>query len=96
MRVIWSIGPPEQDGEFWLHVSVSRDNDLPITVRPSYQDLATVKAVFVGQERYAYSVWPPTDKHVNIHTGVLHLWSPVTGHERGQALPEFSRGLGTI
>lgn len=97
VSVIWSIAT-EQDAEFWMHLSISRPQvtkDGPV-VLPSYQDQKQVKALFIGEDRWAYSVWTPTGDHVNINPGVLHLWAMVTGNETGQALPDFSRGTGTI
>lgn len=87
MRVIWSVAR-EQDGEVWMHVSISRFDRLP-----SYGDQVRVKNLFIGIERYAYSVWPPVEKHVNIHERCLHLWSRLTGDP---PLPDFTRGGASI
>lgn len=78
------------DGRRWLHVSLSRPNQMP-----SYADLDLVKRVFIGPDRYAYQVFPPRDHHVNLHPYCLHLWACLDV-PRGQVLPEFSRGLGSI
>ena len=78
------------DGNRWLHVSVSRKDWTP-----SHEDMALIKAAFVG-ERYAYSVWSPSDLHVNIHAHCLHLWALLDDSD-GRVLPEFSAiidGLG--
>lgn len=69
------------DGNQWIHVSYSR-KDWP----PSHADTCKVKAAFIG-ERYAYAVFPPADKYVNIHPNCLHLWARLDGTP---ALPEFS------
>lgn len=51
--------------------------------------MALVKDAFIGPDRYAYSVWVPRDRHVNIHRHCLHLWALMTDDE-GRVLPEFS------
>lgn len=74
----------KEDGREWLHVSVSRERWTP-----SHEDMALVKRDFIGDRRYAYSVWSPIDNHVNIHKHCLHLWSMMDSDD-GQVLPEFS------
>lgn len=83
LRVMWSVAR-EDDDRPWLHVSVSHRNGWP----PNRNHMARVKEVFVGPDRYAYEVWPPADRYVNIGE-VLHLWAPVDH----QPLPEFSHVL---
>ncbi len=85
MSVIASISV-ESDGKHWLHVSCAHFRRMP-----TYEEMAMVKNVFVGRDKYAISVMPPTEKHVNIHRYCLHWWSCMDGHP----LPEFSSG-GTI
>ena len=46
----------------WIHISVSRKDRLP-----DWRDLRKVKVDFLGTEGYAYTVYPPADKYVNIH-----------------------------
>jgi hypothetical protein len=77
---------PKRDSKEWLHVSVSRAN-----YTPTHDDMAVVKNAFIGEDRYAYSIWPPTDKYVNIHAHCLHLWACMEGD--GQQLPEMSEVL---
>jgi hypothetical protein len=36
---------------------------------------------------YAYAVFPPADRYVNIHPHCLHLWARLDG---SAVLPEFS------
>lgn len=72
----------KSDGKWWVHVSVSRKDRAP-----SHADMCSVKDAFLGV-RYAYSVWPPPEKYVNIHPNCLHLWACCEG--TGRALPEFS------
>lgn len=74
----------KEDGAYWLHVSVSRKSWTP-----THEDMALVKQAFIGDERYAYSVWPPLDKYVNIHKHCLHLWAKMDSTD-GRVLPEFS------
>lgn len=71
------------DGRWWAHLSVSR-KDWP----PSHADMATTKLAFFG-ERYAYAVFPPADRYVNIHPNCLHLWALIDATD-GRVLPEFS------
>ena len=61
---------------------------------PSYHDLKSVKALFMGSDGPAYSVWAPHASHVNINPGVLHLFSRVTGEVA--VLPDFTRGMATL
>jgi hypothetical protein len=77
----------KSDGFPWLHVSVSRRSWTP-----THEDMAIVKLAFIGAEKYAYAVWPPTDKYVNIHPHCLHLWARLDLTD-GRVLPEFSEIL---
>ena len=86
MSVIVS-GAVEQDGKRWVHVSVARPTRLP-----SYDDMAWAKQTFMGADAYAYSVWAPVDKHVNIHPWCLHLWACIDG----DGLPDFTAGTGSV
>jgi hypothetical protein len=75
-------GSREDDGRRWLHLSVSRPSRMP-----TWDDLKRARAALLGEERYAYVVFPPAHTYVNIHPRCLHLWSPVEGDP---PLPEFS------
>ena len=76
------------DGKRWLHVSLSRsDKKLP-----SWDDLREVKTLFIGEDKTALQVLPSTQKYVNIHPGVLHLWHCLDG----DVTPDFTRGGQTI
>ena len=82
----------KEDGRPWVHVSVSRQDRTP-----SHDDMTIVKRAFIGEDRYAYSVFPPGERYVNIHKHCLHLWALWEGEE-GAVLPEFSgyvAGVGT-
>lgn len=87
LAVIVSVAT-EADGRDWKHVSVSRRD----AATPSWDELRRVKEAFVG-DAYAVSVLPPRRFYVNIHPGVLHLFSPF-GWD--WPLPEFSRGTGSL
>jgi hypothetical protein len=76
------------DGAPWLHTSISR-RDLAI---PTYNQLALVKQDFVGPERLAIQLFVPEDEHVNIHPGVLHLWTPL----EHSPLPDFRTMVGGV
>lgn len=71
----------KNDGKRWVHVSFSRKDRTP-----SHEDTCKVKRDFIG-DRYAYAVFPPSDKYVNIHQYCLHLWACTEGD--GRILPEF-------
>ena len=75
------------EGKFWLHVSLSRQR-----LMPSYDDLADVKRVFIGEGKTALMVLPPKVKHVNIHRFCLHLWHCIDG----DVTPDFTRGTGSL
>ena len=76
----------EQDGKEWMHVSFSRKNRMP-----SYNDMALVKAVFIGPDKDAVMVLPRKSKHVNIHNYCLHLFTT-----EELPLPDFTQGTGSI
>ncbi len=86
LRVIAS-GATEADGRRWLHVSCSRPNRIP-----DWDDLRTVKDLFIGADRKAVQVFPPKAEYVNINSNVLHLWCCLDG----DGLPDFSAGTGSI
>jgi len=72
------------DGNRWIHVSFSRKDWTP-----NHADTCKIKAAFIG-DRYAYAVFPPADRYVNIHEHCLHLWAREDGTG---VLPEFSEVL---
>jgi len=86
ISVIESIAM-ELDGKRWHHVSVSRPDRLP-----DYDDLTFVKKHWIGDDKYAYFVFAPRAKHVNIDKHCLHLWCCLDG----PVLPDFTRGGRTI
>ena len=78
----------EEDKEFWLHVSFSHRHRLP-----TYEEVKTVKRIFIGDDRVALQVFPKATEHVNVHPYCLHLWCCVSNDRR---IPDFTRGLGEI
>lgn len=76
------------DGRPWLHVSVSRKD----AVIPTWEQMSTVKRIFIGEERQALQVMPRASKHVNLHPGVLHLWCCL----EDDGLPDFTAGGQTL
>lgn len=74
------------DSRPWIHLSLSRPDRIP-----SYEDMACVKKLFIGEERQAIQVFAPRAKHINIGKNVLHLWCCL----EGDGLPDFG-GYGTI
>ena len=81
----------KDDGNEWIHVSYSRAKETP-----SHADTVRVKDAFLG-DRYAYAVFPPSDKYVNIHKHCLHLWARADGQavtpEFSSVLPEIGRSI---
>jgi hypothetical protein len=80
----------EADGNRWRHVSVSAGSG-PL---PTWGELEVIRTLFIG-DRFAYQVHAPAAEHVNLHPGVLHLWAR-HGDDAGRALPDFTRGSGSI
>lgn len=72
----------KSDNRWWVHVSVSHSR-----ATPTHDEMARVKRDFLG-DRYAYAVYPPLERYVNIHHHCLHLWALAEGN--GAVLPEFS------
>jgi hypothetical protein len=75
-------GGVEGDGKRWLHVSMSRPDELP-----SYNDMCMVKEIFIGANKKAMQIFAPASEHVNISQFVLHLWHCIDG----DGLPDFRR-----
>ena len=88
--VFFSVGL-EEDGERWIHVSLSREGRTP-----SWEDTLAVKRVFIGDDRYAVQVLPPLKEHYTAppgprKLGVLHLWARADGKA---VTPNFLRARG--
>lgn len=77
LKVIMSVefypyshtGKPK--GPRWIHLSCSREGRVP-----SYQDLTTMKKLFLGDDLAGIMVLPKQEEHVNIHPNCLHLFCP--------------------
>lgn len=69
------------DGKNWLHVSLAAPKR-----KIQYSDIINIKELFIGVDKYAFMVFPPKDKYVNIHGNCYHLFHCVDGHP----FPEFS------
>lgn len=74
------------DGTAWWHASIAFETD-----RPSYNALAALHTAVWGGDGYAYQVFAPKSKHINIHENALHLWGRADGKPE---LPEFAAILG--
>jgi hypothetical protein len=57
---------------------------------PSYEDTTRARRLFLTERHYAYAVYPPADRYVNLHKFALHLWLCVDG----PVTPEFSGVVG--
>lgn len=86
MTVILSVAR-EEDGRRWLHVSLARPERLP-----SWDDLRMIKDLFIGKDKLAVQVLPPTSNWVNEHPYCLHLFHCLDG----AITPDFTRGHGTL
>ena len=75
----------EKDGQIWMHTSVSRPKKSSAWKLPSYEDLARVRKVFVG-DRPAIQIFPSSEEHVNLQN-VLHLYTPLENASLN--LPDF-------
>jgi hypothetical protein len=83
--IIVSCSDHDDDTE-WIHASIARDHT------PTYDDLVALHDAVWPRGGYAYQVFVPPEKHVNIHTHALHLWGRRDG---ANVLPDFGR-FGTI
>jgi hypothetical protein len=69
------------DGD-WVHASVAFRDRLP-----DYGELVVLHRAAFG-DGYAYQVFAPTSRHVNLHEHALHLWGRRDGTN---VLPDFGR-----
>lgn len=69
LRVLASTDTME-DGSKFLHISCSYPDRIP-----SWDDLKTVKDIFIGEDREAFQVLPKAKDYVNLHPYCLHLWA---------------------
>ncbi|MHB8484014.1 MAG: DUF7694 domain-containing protein [Nitrospiria bacterium] len=64
-------------GEPWIHLSISYPNKLP-----TWDEIVSVRDIFLGNGVEAYQVIPKLVDYVNTHRYCLHLWAPVDGRRR--------------
>jgi len=81
------------DGRIWVHASLCGRTGSGGFYLPSYEDIKRVKHDFIGEDRWAYQVFPNEKSYVNQNPYVLHLYALMDG---APALPDFTWGLGTI
>lgn len=89
--------------DVWVHISVcgrkgisagpGDPGHLSSFYLPSFEELKRVKNDFIGEDRWAYQVFPSSKDYINQHPSVLHLFALMDGKP---ALPDFTMGLGTI
>jgi len=77
----------ENDGKFWMHVSMSHPDRLPHWVV-----VKAVKQLFIGPDRKAINVIPADAEFVNIHPYCHHLFACL----EGDPLPDFTAGTGSL
>lgn len=70
----------------WIHLSIAKRDQMP-----TYDELATAKRLFVGDDIPGYFVFAPKDQHVNLHPFALHVWCPLDS----VPLPDFRLGRKT-
>ena len=92
IQVIFSV-QRYNDGRVWLHVSACGRTGASSWFLPSWEDMKRIKNDFIGEDAWAYQVFPSAKDYVNQHPYVLHLYSLMDGKP---ALPDFTWGLGTI
>lgn len=78
----------EDDGNEWIHVSVSRmDGRIP-----TWTDMCLIKHIFIATNRYACQIHPPKENNYSLRgVEVLHLWARVDGKN---SLPDFLSARG--
>lgn len=81
------------DGRIWVHASACGRRGENSSFLPSWDDMKRVKNDFIGEDKWAYQVFPSAKDYVNQHAYVLHLYALLDGKP---ALPDFTMGLGTI
>jgi hypothetical protein len=92
LQVIQSLGRYD-DGNLWVHVSVCGRTGAGRFYLPTWEEVKRVKNDFIGENAWAYQVFPGSQDYVNDHPYVLHLFARLDGRS---ALPDFTRGLGTL
>lgn len=81
------------DRRVWLHVSACGIRGHKPSFLPEWEDLKRVKNDFIGEDKWAYQVFPSAKHYVNQNPYVLHMFALF---ENEPALPDFTMGLGTL
>ncbi len=92
LQVMYTVQKYE-DGRVWIHASVAGRRGERSWFLPDFEDIKRIKHDFIGEDRWAYQVFPSTKEYVNQNPYVLHLYALMDG---SPALPDFTMGLGTI
>ena len=92
IQVLFSVLRYE-DGRTWVHASACGRTGANSWFLPSWEEMKRVKHDFIGEDAWAYQVFPSAKDYVNEHPYVLHLYALMDGKP---ALPDFTWGLGTI
>ena len=91
IQVVMTLAKYE-DHQLWIHTSLCGRVSREKFYLPTWEDVKRVKHDFIGNH-WAYVVFPPENKYVNQNPYVLHLFARFDGES---ALPDFTRGLGTL
>lgn len=83
--VLLTVG--RHDGRRWIHFSMAHPSRVP-----HFSELRDYKNWFIGADRKAIQVLPPTSEYVNIHPYCLHLFSCLDN----DGLPDFTHGSGSL
>lgn len=92
MQVIFSVLRYE-DGRIWIHVSACLRTTSGGFMLPGWEDMKRMKNDFIGEDKWAYQVFPSAKDYINHNPWVLHLFALFDG---APALPDFTWGLGTL
>jgi len=83
----------EEDHNIWIHASLCGRRSETSYFLPSQDDVKRVKNDFIGENKWAYQIFPDEANYINQNPYVLHLFALL---ENRPALPDFTHGLGTI
>jgi hypothetical protein len=92
IQVLFSLAR-EDDGRIWIHVSACGRRGPREYFLPTWEEMKRVKNDFLGEDAWAYQVFPSQKLYVNQNPYVLHLFALL---DNRPALPDFTRGLGTL
>lgn len=92
IQVLYTVQKYE-DRRIWVHASAAGRTGTNSWYLPTFEDLKRVKNDFIGEDRWAYQVFPSAKDYINHNPYALHLYALMDGTP---ALPDFTWGLGTI